>query len=200
MVRDIPLIFGLLAAFSLTYFSFMDKAIFWYLYTASLLFLVSIAIKFESFGNRGTLLASIWNGSWSGLLLYGIFWIGYQSIIFFELPFLDQVRALYEDLSPSLPWHFLVLHIIVIPGEELFWRGFVLKRFLAYLRPSLAVLLGAFAYALPLFISANSLLFLAGIVGGLTWGFLYVWKRNMLLIIISHIVFDLVLLVILPFH
>lgn len=200
ILKDIPLLTGFSASMLLIYLSFNNSEIFWYLYTAAMLFLMSFVIITEKAQEEKPSLRYVMFGLFTGLLLYGVFWMGNQLILLLNLPFHDDVLRLYRTLSPTLLWHYAVLILIIVPGEEIFWRGFIQKRLLKFISPASSVLLSAILYTIPLLFAHNILLIVSGIVGGLVWSWLYYWKRSLTLVILSHLVFDIMLLIILPFN
>ncbi|WP_108670166.1 CPBP family intramembrane glutamic endopeptidase [Peribacillus acanthi] len=201
LATDVRLIGGLLFAHILLFFCYQESpVVFWYLYTATSLFLISIAIISENIDDQLSIASYLSFGVISGLLLYGVFWIGNFVVELGNLRYLsNQIAELYNAYSPTMAWHFALLILIIIPGEEIFWRGFVQKRLYQYFsNPTFIILLSAVFYSLPLLYAQNLVLLLAGLVCGIIWSSLYHWKRSIPLVIISHLVFDLLLLKILP--
>lgn len=197
---DWRLIIGYLLAHPLIYFSFEEKKIFWYLFTATMLVLISYSILHEELENN----ESKWNdrmlGLLSGIFLFGVFWLGNSLINVFNLPFVDQIRSLYRQFSPVSLWHYIGLLLILAPGEEIFWRGFIQKRILKHTGVWPSIILSTLLYASVQFYSGEWILVLAAAVSGLVWSSLYAWQRSIRLVISSHIVFDLFLFIILPFY
>jgi uncharacterized protein len=197
---DWRLIVGYLLAHPLIYFSFEEKKVFWYLFTATMLVLISYSILHEEIENK----SGKWNdrmlGILSGIILYAVFWSGNTLIELFDLPFANQIDSLYRQFSPESFWHFLVLLLILAPGEEIFWRGFIQKRILRYLRVWPSIILSTLLYASVQFYSGEWILVLAAVIGGFVWGALYAWKRSIRLVVISHITFDLLLFIIFPLY
>lgn len=133
----------------------------------------------------------------TGIGLYCLFWLGNQiGLRLFPLYFPEQVQLLYEALQPSSLLSWLLLFLIVIPGEEIVWRAVALEKLA--LQPLPAILLATALYMLSLIFSISPLLLLAALCGGILWGSLYLWKKNILLPLLSHLVFDLLLLVLFP--
>ncbi|WP_237563612.1 hypothetical protein [Halalkalibacter okhensis] len=64
----------------------------------------------------------------SGLFLYLLFAFGKWFIEISDIPLMNQLQALYELVKPSDLLHYIWLFIVVIPGEEWFWRGFIVER------------------------------------------------------------------------
>jgi uncharacterized protein len=195
---DLRLIAGYLLAHALMYFTFNDRAIFWYIFTGSLLILITYAMFQEDVEDEATFFKYISIGVLSGLLLYALFWLGVQFFDLLNLPFDKSIKNLYRWFAPSLFWQYLALILVAAPGEELFWRGFVQKRLLRYFGPFGSITIGAFLYASVHIYSGTFILMLAAFLSGLVWGALYLWKKSMPLVIVSHIVFDIMIFIILP--
>lgn len=196
---DLRLIIGVIMVHALLYFSFHDKTIFWYIFSGSVLVLITYAMFQEDVDDETSFIQYIFFGAISGLLLYLVFWLGYQAIGILHLPIESSIKKLYRWFAPSLFWEYLSLVLIAAPGEELFWRGFIQKRLLTYLSPIWSVLTASLLYASVHIYSGSYLLVFAALVSGIAWGILYIWKKSMPLVIVSHIVFDIMIFIILPF-
>jgi uncharacterized protein len=195
---DLRLITGLVIAHALMYFTFYDRAIFWYIFTGSLLILITYAMFQEAVEDEASFFKYISIGTISGLILYLLFWLGVQAFDLLNLPFDNSIKKLYRWFAPALFWQYLALILVAAPGEELFWRGFVQKRLLRYFGPFKSILIAALLYASVHIYSGTYILMLAAFLSGLMWGALYLWKKSMPLVIVSHIVFDIMIFIILP--
>ncbi|MCA1319243.1 CPBP family intramembrane metalloprotease [Bacillus tianshenii] len=182
--------------------SFTFHEFFWLLFPLSLTLLLLISLKFSNRGHTERLspLKSIFLGALSGSLLYLIFLMAYLLIGQFDLPFLSQVKSLYAIVGPSNLWQYVLLVIIIIPGEEFFWRGYIQPAILKWKSGLVGVLISACFYAFAHLWSGNLMLVAAAFTAGIAWGALYEWKRSLLLVIISHLVFDILLLVVMPLN
>ncbi len=200
VLKDIRLIFGFLLAHLLLYFTFNEKnTVFWYIFIASMLFLISYAIFIEEAEKQMRFFSYIIYGAISGIILYGVFWLGNFLIDLLNISSLSkEVSSLYRKLSPRTLWQYFFMFAVIIPGEEIFWRGFVQQRLQKLLPVSLSVVLSALMYASVQFYSDTIVLPVAAFVAGLIWGYLYAWKRSIQLVIVSHMVFNALLLIILP--
>ncbi|MBD3106924.1 CPBP family intramembrane metalloprotease [Bacillus sp. AGMB 02131] len=199
---DVRLLLGLVGAHILIYIAYHNDNVFWYLYTAAMLFCMSYAIA-DNKKNAITklpLTKNILYGFISGLLLYALFFIGNLLIDWLHLTDLAKdVKNLYKEFSPISAWHYLVLFVVIIPGEEVFWRGYIQRKLNDFkLQPSLIVIVSAILYTLPIIYSQNLALVVAAAVAGLVWAILYQWKKSLSLVIASHLVFDCILLLIFP--
>lgn len=200
IVRDIRFVLALLHVNMAYFFTFTNTKYFWPIYTIVCLLLIGYTIMVTKLDKKQTLLPAVGYGLISGLLLYSLFWIGNALIGLLGLPFKDEITNLYSTLSPSSPWHYVALCIIVIPGEELFWRGVIHDRLARNRNQAVTLLISTLLYTFPMLYSGNSMLIVAGIFGGACWGLIYYWKKSIYAAIISHLVFDLMLLVIAPFQ
>ncbi|MFZ2053587.1 MAG: CPBP family intramembrane glutamic endopeptidase [Candidatus Aminicenantales bacterium] len=148
---------------------------------------------------RRGILNKIILGLTSALVLYLVFWAG-GTISRAHLPFategIDAVYAFKRDASVV---RLILLIILVIgPGEEIFWRGFIQRRWEDRLGFPAGWLLASAFYALVHVGSRNIMLVLAALVCGLFWGALYSRSRSVLLVALSHAAWDLVVFIIFP--
>ncbi len=200
VLKDARLIFGILLAHLLLYFTFNEKnVVFWYIFTASMLFLISYAIFNEESDKKLRFFSYMFYGLISGAILYGVFWLGNFLIDTFHFSsFAKEISGLYRRLSPKTLWQYLFMLAIIIPGEEIFWRGFVQKRLQKVIPVSVSIILSAVLYASVQFYSDTVILPVAALISGMFWGYLYAWKRSIHLVIVSHITFNVFLLIIFP--
>jgi uncharacterized protein len=197
---DFRFISGFILAHLLMFFTFSDKAVFWYFFTASLLLLICFVVAKDKLDDKLSLIKYLFIGILSGLLLYFIFWLGNQLIELLNIPVRKQITSLYKHFGPDLFWHYLALILVIVPGEEIFWRGFIQKRLLQFTNNGVSIIVSALMYASVHLYSGQFMLPFAALVAGLFWSWLYAWRRSMPLVIVSHLVYDLFLFVILPFR
>lgn len=198
---NVRLLLSLVCAHILLYLTFDYTNVFWYLYTASMLFCVSFAIGFGQLAsnhNKQSLL-NIFFGICSGIVLFALFYASMQLIDLLNLTSLTKdVTKLYTIYGPETSFHFIILFLLIIPSEEIFWRGYIQTKISENFRSLIAIPLSVLMYALPLLYAQNTALLLAGIFAGLVWSLLFHWKKSLSLVITSHLVFDLLLIVVLP--
>lgn len=109
----------------------------------------------------------------------------------------QQVYALKQDASGL---RIAVLMILIFgPGEEIFWRGYVQHHLMGKFGAKRGFVLAALIYSLVHLASANSMLVLAAAVCGVFWGWLYAWRRSLLVNMLSHTVWDLGVFLVFPF-
>lgn len=137
-------------------------------------------------------------GVTSGLLLYGLFYFGFETIK--STPFLLQgANSVYEFRS-GRPQSIIALLLIfpIAPGEETYWRGLIQRRLSERIGPKTGLLLAASAYALVHLPTLNPTLIITAFIGGLAWGTLYQLTDNLVPAIISHTLWDILIFVVLP--
>jgi len=119
--------------------------------------------------------------------LYGIFWLGdfCAAQLFGFAP--RQVEAIYAIRELGNPWRVgAVLLFVTSPGEELFWRGYVLRQAVAAWGKTLGFAAGAGLYGAVHLASGNFMLVMAALVAGLFWCALYRWRGNLTACVVSH--------------
>jgi membrane protease YdiL (CAAX protease family) len=92
----------------------------------------------------------------------------------------------------------LVLVFPIGPGEEIYWRGLIQRRFAERLGGNAGLLCAATAYALVHLPTFNSPLVLTAFIGGLVWGYIYRASGSLAPAVVSHVLWDLLIFVIFP--
>jgi membrane protease YdiL (CAAX protease family) len=185
-------------AFWLYNWSFQNIAVFWYMYTFAILVLMSASIVFSKISDEMPTWKSMIYGLGYGTFIYGIIALGYQLLRFFPLPIERSVSSFLSAFAPTSIWHYLLLMFIIVPGEEIFWRGFVQQQLQRYMKIVPAILISSILFGLALGLGGFWPGQLAGLIAGLVLGSLYEWKRSMPLIIIAHLVMIILLFLVLP--
>ncbi|WP_010193218.1 CPBP family intramembrane glutamic endopeptidase [Bacillus sp. m3-13] len=183
--------------------SFLLTDYFWMLFPVSLFILILVSMKdkrFTRLNNRLFSLQDISYGILTGTILYGVFLVAYLILKVLPFPLITFVEELYLIVGPRSWWHYLMLVLIIIPGEEIFWRRYLQSKLVNRYGMLVGVIAGACLYALAHTWTGNPMLVAAAATAGVVWGALYVWKNSLTLVIISHLVFDLWLLVIFPLN
>jgi membrane protease YdiL (CAAX protease family) len=148
---------------------------------------------------KGGLAQKIGLGLLSALALYGVFWAGnaVSKAVFPEAA--KDIGGVYGFRQDASIIRIGLLIVFVIgPGEELFWRGFLQRRWQKRLGLLSGWLLAAGFYAVVHIGSGNLLLVLSALVGGLYWGVLYALSRSAIMVAVSHTLWDLLIFIIFP--
>jgi len=124
----------------------------------------------------------------AAVVLYGIFWLGdfVAASLFGFAP--KQVEAIYAIKQLGHPWLVAaVLLLVTSPGEELFWRGYVLREAVKRWGERRGFLFGAGVYGAVHIPSCNLMLVMAALVAGIFWCALYQWRKgDLIACIVSH--------------
>lgn len=193
---------ALLAAFVMWYFIFgLQLFNFWWSMAAATFILTAIAVwqqglpvKHHEVNWQMVIL-----GLGAAAILYIIFLVGgiVSSWLFSFAG--GQVAAVYNNKAQASPYVIAFLLLFIIgPAEEIFWRGFVQERFAARWGSWNGMLAATAAYTLAHIWSANLMLLLAAMVGGLFWGYIYKRTGSLVPAIISHAVWDVTIFILLP--
>lgn len=131
--------------------------------------------------------ATVIGGISSATVLYGIFYVG-NFLAGFIIPGAGhQVSAIYSlgiGTNPLLVTFLLLF--ITGPGEEIFWRGFLQSQLVQRCGQLKGFLLASLLYGGVHIFSGNIMLIGAAFVAGSFWGLIYLWRQDLLMVIISH--------------
>ncbi|MDD8025393.1 MAG: CPBP family intramembrane metalloprotease [Acidobacteriota bacterium] len=181
---------------------------FWWAMSAAIIFLVGLAAAFD----RGYLPAlardlssgaacKIALGLIAAAALYGVFWTGNEaSRLLFPFAASDIGSVYGFKSGVPIVRVVLLMTLLIGPGEEIFWRAYLQRRWQARFGPWSGFLAAAALYALVHLASGNVMLVLAAGVCGLFWGFLYLKTGSVLLVAVSHTAWDLAVFILWPFH
>jgi len=138
-------------------------------------------------------------GLFSALILYSIFLLGNKLAPIILPGAKTQVGGIYSlGAGANKVFIFLLLFFITGPGEEIFWRGFLQDRLMERWGNFTGYLISTALYAGVHVFSWNLMLVLAALVAGAFWGFLYFWKRDLLVQITSHSFWSAVIFAVAP--
>jgi len=139
-------------------------------------------------------------GAVAAIFLYAAFFIGNaasRALFSFAETGISSVYGFKEGASTLRVG--LLLAFVIGPGEELFWRGFLQRRWAARLGPGLGFAAVTALYTAVHINSGNPMLVLAAAVCGIFWGYLYRRTGSVLLCAASHTLWDLAVFLFFPF-
>ncbi|HWR28915.1 MAG TPA: type II CAAX endopeptidase family protein [Negativicutes bacterium] len=174
---------------------------FWLSMCIAVTILTALAFRLGGvpFSRKDWNLRSIFSGVAAAASLYTIFWLGNslsQLLFHFAKP---QIASIYgirtqgETIMISL-----ILLFITSPGEEIFWRGFVQRRFVERFGTRTGWLMASSIYAAVHIASGNFMLTMAALIAGLFWGWLYQREQNLIPCIVSHSLWTVTIFILLP--
>ena len=165
---------------------------FWAVMTVASLTLTTLAIVFGGWPDLRLDWREVLLGAGIAVVLWGVFWIGdkcSQWMFDFARPQVDMIYGIKSGTAPSLIA--LLLLLIIGPGEEIFWRGYVQRRCSERWSPNIGFLVATAAYTLIHIPSLNFMLIMAAMVCGIAWGGLYrLFPKHFTAIVISHALWD----------
>jgi len=135
----------------------------------------------------------------SAAVLYGIFYAGNALAPYFVKGAGSQVHGIYGlGTGSDKILVFLLLLLVTGPGEEIFWRGFLQENLMKRLGA-----FGGFAACTAIYtgvhvFSMNFVLVMAALIAGAFWGALYLWKRDLPLVIVSHSIWSAFIFAVFP--
>jgi membrane protease YdiL (CAAX protease family) len=140
-------------------------------------------------------------GLLSALILYLVFFLGnYLSRKWFNFAS-PGIEGVYNFKGDANGIRIAILMLMVIgPGEELFWRGYLQRKFSSKYGKWPGLIIALVLYTGVHVFTGNIMLILAAFICGLFWAWMYLKYNSMLINVISHTVWDIVVFLILPFN
>jgi hypothetical protein len=207
----IRLYLGVLLAFALWIVMFVLRPLnFWLMLCFSTSLLGAIALNQASpiLRREELSLRNLFLGLFMAGGLYAIFWLGNQFLIVVSahLPSLlpdrsGNIGSVYANLG-SLP-PALVGILLFFPigfGEEIFWRGYVQRRFAEAWNPAAGFVLTLLLYTGVHLPTGNPVLILAAFTCGAFWGGLYRLTGRLFPVLVSHMLWDPAIFVVWPIY
>ena len=163
-----------------------------------ILLIIAVLVSREKLALHASV-ALIVYGIVTGILLYGLFYFGFE--VTKSNPIFSQgISQVYGLRSNEPRWLISVFLIFPIsPGEELYWRGLIQRTFGEKKGSNAGLIIASLAYALVHLPTLNPPLILTALIGGLVWGSLYKLTDSLVPGIVSHVLWDLMIFVLLPF-
>ncbi len=137
-------------------------------------------------------------GLGSAALLYGVFFVANAAAGWLLAFGREEIAGVYGLKAGTHPGLIAALLILVIgPGEEVFWRGYVQRRF-ADRYGRWGLVLAMLAYAGVHLASGNLMLIAAAAVCAVFWGLLFQRTQSIWVNVISHTAWDVAVLLLWP--
>ena len=169
-------------------------------FSGTILIIISALAAGRSFRDQFALrLTDIAIGLFSAVVLWFVFFAGdhISSILFdFAKPQVGSIYMMKGGTDPVLLS--LLLAFLIGPAEEIFWRGYIQRSFIARYGEWPALVITTAVYALVHIWSFNFMLVMAAMVCGAFWGLMYRYNKNLVTVIISHSVWDVAVFILFP--
>jgi membrane protease YdiL (CAAX protease family) len=171
---------------------------------ASLFCAVWLVLSWKAMGAEGRqrLLPRTADTLW-GVALAGVLYVGSRTVLWalcggFSEVLCAPLTSIYERFGTGSVGAGLALALVIAPAEELFWRGAVQQ----VLRPRLgkvgSAAVAAVLSSLVLLAFGEPLLALAAFPTSLAWGLLAEWRHSLGAAWVSHSLWDLLIVILLP--
>ncbi|MBC1424463.1 CPBP family intramembrane glutamic endopeptidase [Listeria seeligeri] len=197
---DYKLVVGLILCALLVILTYQFPRVFWYLYGAGMLFLLSFVIFNDDLKKEYSFSKGILPGIFSGIVLYIVFYIGAFILKVMPGSLENSVAAAFDKYATDSWVIWLLMIVAIIPGEEIFWRGFVLKRLNNYFNPWFSNIFAALICMVMMFPSGNFAAIIGIFVASLVWNIMYSYRPSLLMVYMSHLTFAFILLAALPIY
>ncbi|CAM2361785.1 CPBP family intramembrane glutamic endopeptidase [Listeria seeligeri] len=197
---DYKLVLGLILCALLVILTYQFPRVFWYLYGAGMLFLLSFVIFNDDLKKEYSFTKGILPGIFSGIVLYIVFYIGAFILKVMPGSLENSVAAAFDKYATDSWVIWLLMIVAIIPGEEIFWRGFVLKRLNNYFNPWFSNIFAALICMVMMFPSGNFAAIIGIFVASLVWNIMYSYRPSLLMVYMSHLTFAFILLAALPIY
>ncbi len=139
-------------------------------------------------------------GIGSALVLYLIFFLGnYFSRLLFDFVEHQVINVYSTKEQADKIFIAFALLLWIGPAEEIFWRGFAQHNLSLKYGPTTALVLNSLIYAIVHIWAFNFILFLAALICGFFWGWMFMKYKNVLPGLISHAIWDVLIFIIIPF-
>jgi len=111
----------------------------------------------------------------------------------------SEIDSIYAFKGGASSWRILILMLLVIgPGEELFWRGFLQEQLSKRMGRVSGYLLATVLYTGVHVFTGNFILIMAALVAGAFWGWMYLKFRSIAANVISHVIWDITIFLLIP--
>lgn len=181
---------------------------FWYWMSSNLLILLSLVFMLDKSNGQELrddlsekILQKVFIGIVAAIALFAVFYVGNILIrLMFEMAG-EGIENVYSFKQEAAPLRIGLLMLLIIgPGEELFWRGYLQRRLGLKFGKMSGFILATVLYTAVHIATGNLVLVLAALICGLFWGWLYMRYKSMTINVISHTVWDIGVFLLLPFN
>jgi len=180
---------------------------FWYWMSSNLVILLSLVFILDHSNGleirndlKDGLLRKVVMGIVAAVSLFIVFYVGNILIRYIFEQAGQGIENVYAFKQEASPLRIALLMLIIIgPGEELFWRGYLQRKLGLRFGKMNGLIFATALYTIVHVATGNLVLVLAALICGIFWGWLYMRYRSMTINIISHTVWDVGVFILLPF-
>ena len=138
-----------------------------------------------------------------GVALAGVLYVGSRAVLWalcggFSDVLCEPLMDVYATFGTGSLGTAVALALVIAPAEELFWRGAVQQALRPRLGRAGGALVAAVLSSLVLLAFGEPLLALAALPTSLAWGLLAEWRRGLVASWVSHSLWDVLIVILLP--
>lgn len=180
---------------------------FWWWMSANLVFVISLSLwldkGFSKILGRDFSVDIVRKATWgvlSAVVLYLVFFIGnYFSRLLFDFAG-EGIAGVYRFKGNAESIRIAILMLVIIgPGEEIFWRGFLQRHLQNIFGNWSGFVIGVVLYTGVHVFTGNIMLILAALFAGVFWGWMYMKHSSVLMNSVSHTIWDIAVFLLVPF-
>ncbi len=181
---------------------------FWWWMSSNLVLLITLSLAVDP-SYRKYLKADATKGA-IHKILFGVISAGLLYLVFYAGNSISRWMFDFADRGIANVYAFkgdaegirigLLMLLIIGPGEELFWRGFLQRRYEEKLGKWKGFILASVIYTGVHVLTGNVMLIVAALVAGVFWGWMFMRYHSMVMNIVSHTIWDICVFLILPFN
>jgi len=174
----------------------------WRCMTLANLVLIPAALLGIALPWRALLRPRVWHlvfGTGAAIVLYALGWLGARVLTTAAPQWMAQVGELYAWGSLLAPALALPLLLLIVFGEEVFWRAGVGLPVAARLGPWWGGLVSATVFTLAHVMVGPPLLWLAAFCCGFAWGWMVVRTRSVVPGVVCHYLWDVAVIFVAPY-
>ncbi|WP_010171651.1 CPBP family intramembrane glutamic endopeptidase [Bacillus coahuilensis] len=191
----LQLIVSVLVIHVLMMYTFMDKDIFYYVFSAvtllgfTLYYFTNEPEKTDHTFSSSSAFYSVLLGG----VLFLFFKLGFTAIQFLDSGLEKNIQNIVAVYGPNHIVEYILLLLLFIPGEEYLCRGFIQNLLRKYVNDHLAILFTSIIFASLFVYSDEPIWMFAAFLGSMTFGYIYEYFHQIKASLLAHYSFTLLL-------
>jgi len=137
----------------------------------------------------------------SGIILYIVSWVGVIAIKYFMpeiMSYLIDIYTIKYQINSIILLTVLIMWVAI--AEEIFWRGMIQNILVGKYGIKAGLIISSILYSLVHVWTFNPLLLFTALIFGIIWGYIYYKYDSLIPSITSHVVWDIMIIIIIPFY
>lgn len=194
------LLVTLIISILLMVYSFNNLDVFWYFYTFTLLLGIALASSTEEIMNQLTTKRFLLIGLSLGIIGYIFIAFIYKILPNISQSAFENTTELLDTYSPTTLWQYILLIVIIVFGEEMLWRVYILQMLKKFIPISWSIFFSACHFSLALLICGFYTGAIAALLSSILFGLIYERLKSFPLLFTIHLTMVLLLFLLLPLN